>query len=1071
MANSSHLQIFGNKLENVKAVDTEPMDYNMKLADPLLEIQVGGVLNDTEELYSPRSIGDSQTGYDTEVVPDSEDEMTDPVDSKQLVHGRVLFIQRFARGLDKVESPFPPLLEKLECSDINADVCDDGVHVSGQTSNINVFQGNDGCSGTVHHGMLGTDLNANYEEVSKVNDTCLDNAVSCDINCNDDGKKLSEENKDDKCGKISQSNRKDVRIVYTRKRKRTCNVGANGKEDEKRSPDRTDDEYAGLSYVESQEPEDVSKALLFVDKYVGSNVMYSSPVANITVKDKSLSARSVKGGSSLIRWAALKNREEGKRIFEWDDRLDGNGHSDPSDSSGQLSFRSKKYDQKYMRRSESVRRMIPKDIGDPIFSRKEKAEGKNDLTQTKSTEVVYNHINAGMTEKTHEMEANEVSKMLDQQVSEEFKVMQLEAGAVHEELGYAFDVGIDTQMAAEAIQALSYAVPTGCIEVDADKFQHKMLDRPLESRQKRTLAGDWSFPKKVRSASRGVVSRPEESRRLSCSNNRNSEIQAFKLREKRNSRNSGNDKCVDRRISDISPKADVTHKRKVEGAKEVKLDGSKENLRSSVSTKQASTHRVKCRRKDSGSYPDAKTDVKIDLYDKRKRRVNDKSEISDKKKNTPNPLYEKCMNAKDMKASEVVDDSANNSSVDRRNHQMEIALFDRDNKGGAKVLSVSDPVQNLPKLPCTKFNDARSTSTGQTKAQYAPARSTNWYSRDYPRGKRTCKSMLRTSGGFRDFNHSFVRVSGEENGCHHLKGRLDLKGCCTPSYTGSSIKKKRRSSAYISPCRLLSQKNSEQNLVRHNADEMMESGVVSEHLIESTITLQHDKLDDNIDSASTVADKKRKDVPTILCDKNLISEDTASPSNLIDDCLRHGKKKASPSLTRELVRLGFRESIPEFTSKDSRRRKTMAEIQVLLSKSLDERTLLQQKKISTRFGVSMASSPSTATHFVADKFSRTRNMLEFIAQGKPVVSHMWLESCQQAGFYIDETNYILRDIKRERELGFRLPFSLDRARKHPLLKGYRVIITPNTKPGQEMMTSLVEAVHGQVHQLIAQNCY
>lgn len=104
----------------------------MKLADPLLEIQVGGVLNDTEELYSPRSIGDSQTGYDTEVVPDSEDEMTDPVDSKQLVHGRVLFIQRFARGLDKVESPFPPLLEKLECSDINADVCDDGVHVSGQ---------------------------------------------------------------------------------------------------------------------------------------------------------------------------------------------------------------------------------------------------------------------------------------------------------------------------------------------------------------------------------------------------------------------------------------------------------------------------------------------------------------------------------------------------------------------------------------------------------------------------------------------------------------------------------------------------------------------------------------------------------------------------------------------------------------------------------------------------------------------------------------------------------------------------------------------------------------------------
>lgn len=139
----------------------------------------------------------------------------------------------------------------------------------------------------------------------------------------------------------------------------------------------------------------------------------------------------------------------------------------------------------------------------------------------------------------------------------------------------------------------------------------------------------------------------------------------------------------------------------------------------------------------------------------------------------------------------------------------------------------------------------------------------------------------------------------------------------------------------------------------------------------------------------------------------------------------------------------------------------MANIQVLLSKNLDKRVHMQQKKILMRLGVSMASCPSNATHFVADTFARTRNMLEFIALGKPVVTPMWLESCHQAGFYIDETNYILRDMKREQELDFRLPFSLDRARKHPLLKGYRVIITPNTKPVQEMLVSLVKAVHGQ----------
>lgn len=61
-------------------------------------------------------------------------------------------------------------------------------------------------------------------------------------------------------------------------------------------------------------------------------------------------------------------------------------------------------------------------------------------------------------------------------------------------------------------------------------------------------------------------------------------------------------------------------------------------------------------------------------------------------------------------------------------------------------------------------------------------------------------------------------------------------------------------------------------------------------------------------------------------------------------------------------------------------------------------------------------------------------MLEAIALGKPVVTHLWLESCGQASCLIDEKNYILRDNKKEKEIGFCLPASLARARKHPLLK-------------------------------------
>jgi hypothetical protein len=91
-------------------------------------------------------------------------------------------------------------------------------------------------------------------------------------------------------------------------------------------------------------------------------------------------------------------------------------------------------------------------------------------------------------------------------------------------------------------------------------------------------------------------------------------------------------------------------------------------------------------------------------------------------------------------------------------------------------------------------------------------------------------------------------------------------------------------------------------------------------------------------------------------------------------------------------------------------------------------------QILARLGISIASSITDATHFIADQFVRTRNMLEAIASGKPVVTHLWLESCGQASCFIDEKNYVLRDAKKEKEFGFSMPVSLARASQHSLLK-------------------------------------
>lgn len=168
------------------------------------------------------------------------------------------------------------------------------------------------------------------------------------------------------------------------------------------------------------------------------------------------------------------------------------------------------------------------------------------------------------------------------------------------------------------------------------------------------------------------------------------------------------------------------------------------------------------------------------------------------------------------------------------------------------------------------------------------------------------------------------------------------------------------------------------------------------------------------------------------------------------------------SLLKELVKLSIPDPVPYFTWKDLRRRRDSACIRVLFSQHLDDDIIKQQKKITARLGISITLNPKNATHYVADMFARTMNMLEAIAAGKPVVTHLWLENSAQAGCLLDERNYILRDDKKEKEIGFSMPVSLARASQFPLLKGRRVCITPNVKPNKEMTASLVKAVQGQV---------
>ncbi|KAJ1687764.1 hypothetical protein LUZ63_019154 [Rhynchospora breviuscula] len=167
-----------------------------------------------------------------------------------------------------------------------------------------------------------------------------------------------------------------------------------------------------------------------------------------------------------------------------------------------------------------------------------------------------------------------------------------------------------------------------------------------------------------------------------------------------------------------------------------------------------------------------------------------------------------------------------------------------------------------------------------------------------------------------------------------------------------------------------------------------------------------------------------------------------------------------PSVQKEMLRLETGQSSLVRKWKDLRVRRDLAEARVLLSNHLDEKVTRQQRKILKRLGIPEAFSMSDGTHFVANKFFRTRNFLEAMARGKPIVNPSWLEHCNLSNQFVDEKNFILRDAKKEKELCFSMPNSLAIASHSSLLKGKRVLITSSIKPSLEVVRNLVIACGG-----------
>uniref|UniRef100_A0A336MGK1 PAX-interacting protein 1 n=1 Tax=Culicoides sonorensis TaxID=179676 RepID=A0A336MGK1_CULSO len=127
-------------------------------------------------------------------------------------------------------------------------------------------------------------------------------------------------------------------------------------------------------------------------------------------------------------------------------------------------------------------------------------------------------------------------------------------------------------------------------------------------------------------------------------------------------------------------------------------------------------------------------------------------------------------------------------------------------------------------------------------------------------------------------------------------------------------------------------------------------------------------------------------------------------------------------------------------------------------------TMIDGKKYERKIkesGHSIAESISEATVLVTDKVYRSAKLLSAISRGIPIVSVKWFEESKRK-LDLDINKYLLHDSTAEGSYKFSLRNTLEDVRENgPILKGYKVICSPNTKPYPREVKLIVESSGGE----------
>lgn len=628
-----------------------------------------------------------------------------------------------------------------------------------------------------------------------------------------------------------------------------------------------DPEVTTLSYIESQEPGDPSQAnaLDFVDHYLSViDVNLPQELENRkATRMKSPPALSAKGPQSLARKANLMTKFWESRSFDWDENQ--------TDDTGDSIFR--KRNELILDCKSHVPSLasMPQATNNPRFQ-KEKNLGEE--CKEKLQAAVTNSSNIDSRLMVHN--SNEIDEMvqtavlksdtnfvveLDKQFDLESSAHLLENDGIRMDVPEIFDVGFDTQMAAEAMEALLYAPPPNTNASDLLGLETTLEDSPKGARKDKEFSSLDEMPESV-FVGRQSNGTKRFSNKLSCS------VQT--LAKNQNELNL--DLPITKKVARRKPEPENYL-----------------NYRNRADSKSSSHERsseVIAQREGRGT-PKRKNITEVDEIISSSKSVKHNSLSKEPIRGHFSPIA--CWTRRHASAhSPMRAEDSECSAGERMNLDvMKVGVVKRKrNISCTDEFHMFDVRKKCPRLGSKTSRQATNSKVNQHEQTDPLAASIHskldlW---TFPKRKRTRPSLPR-----------------------HLKVSSNLGG--------------------VNKCDQAVQSEEKVCITSEKDKASSQSGKVEDvNSILSSDAVENIKLD-------------------VLSDMNAKSSPVHKDG---EKCKRPFKKKpAKLPLMKELMRLGFADSLPDFTSKDQRRQRKMANVRVLFSQSLDADIMKQQRKVST----------------------------------------------------------------------------------------------------------------------------